>query len=115
LSQVQEADENTVQYRISILVSDLGLTVNSFANEIGATQSTIQSITSKRGANPGYETLHKIVSTKFRKEDQIVTVDANWLLLGEGDMYRVPREDVADKDIEEKIQAIEARLRDLER
>lgn len=111
----QETDENTVQYRINILVSDLGLTINSFAKEIGTTQSTIHSITSNRRTSPGYETLHKIVSAKFRKGDQIVTVDANWLLLGEGDMYRIPRENVADNDIEEKIQAIEARLRDLEK
>jgi len=111
----QKVRVNTVQYRISMLISDLGLRVNSFAKEIGATQSTVQSIISKRRTSPGYETLHKIVSTKFRKEDQIVTIDANWLLLGEGDMYKIPTKDVADKDIEEKIQAIEARLRDLEK
>ena len=115
LGVVQKMPVNTVQYRISMLISDLGLRVNSFAKEIGATQSTVQSIISKRRTSPGYETLHKIVSTKFRKEDQIVTVDANWLLLGEGDMYKIHTKDVTDKDIEEKIQAIEARLRDLEK
>lgn len=43
LNQVADIIKINVQERISMLISDLGLRVNSFAKEIGATQSTVQS------------------------------------------------------------------------
>jgi len=43
LNQVADIFKTNVQYRISMLISDLGLRVNSYAKEIGATQSTVQS------------------------------------------------------------------------
>ena len=109
MAQIEIAND-TIQSRISNLIADLGLTVNSFANAIGATQSTIQSITSKRNASPGYETLHKIVTTKFRKEDEIVTIDANWLLIGEGSPYK----SIVTKDSEEFRSKIWAKIEELE-
>mgnify|MGYP001814254550 CR=1 FL=1 len=106
-----EKIETTVQTRISTLIADLGLTVNSFANAIGVTQSTVQSITSKRQANPGYLVLNKICTTKFRKGDELVNVDANWLLIGIGEMYRAQ----SSNDSEEFRALIWAKIEELEK
>ena len=110
-TQTVKTIETTVQSRISDLIVDLELTVNSFANAIGVTQSTIQSITSKRQANPGFLVLNKICSTKFRKGDELVNVDANWLLLGIGEMYRVE----SSRDSEDFRAQIWAKIEELEK
>ena len=57
------------------------------------------------------ETLHKIVSTKFRKGDQLVTIDANWLLLGEGEIYKVE----SSQDSEDFRNEIWAKIQELEK
>lgn len=114
ITQVKNTKAETVQGRISLLIADLGLTVNSFAVAIGVTQSTVQSITSKRQVNPGYLILEKICTTKFRKGDELVTIDANWLLLGKGPMYWIESSDDSEefrKQVWEKIEELEKQIK----
>jgi len=109
-----EDSATTIQDRINIIISDLDLNVNSFAKEIGVTQSTMHTIVGKKHANPGYDIIFKIVSTKFRKENAFVEVDANWLILGKGEAYKPSGDDDPEgfrSDILSRIEDIEKKLK----
>ena len=64
--------------RIKTLISEKNRTVNSFANEIGIAQRTLNNYV-LLGRLPSYETLHAILHT-------FPDVSAEWLMRGEGDM-----------------------------
>lgn len=65
--------------RIKILISEKNCSVNSFANEIGIAQRTLNNYV-LLGRLPSYETLHAILH-------RFPDVSAEWLMRGEGKMY----------------------------
>lgn len=69
----------SVSERLNFLIKKLKLTINSFSNEIGVSQSSVRSIA--EGVNqPSAKVLIPII-TKFPN------VNLNWLLLGYGEMF----------------------------
>ena len=65
--------------RIRGLIREEGLRNEDFAAEIGETPRRLKSILAEQQRIPG-DVLRKIV--------EVFNIDANWLLLGEGRMYR---------------------------
>ena len=98
-----------IQKRISKVIIDLGFNPTSFSKEIGANQSTIYAII-KNEASPGYDTIYKIASTKFKKRDQLIQIDCNWLILGQGDMYKSDDSVGFRADILKRIKILESLL-----
>lgn len=72
--------ENTINTRVGLLINSKGLNPNSFSVRIGQkVQSTHRII--KGNGEPSYEYLHGLLTT-------FSDIDANWLLLGIGDMQK---------------------------
>ena len=78
-----------IKDRLKLIMDDKGLNngefakeigVVEFAKEIGVVQSTISNIFGSRGTNPSMD-----VILRFHK--RYPTVNLEWLLAGEGDMY----------------------------
>lgn len=70
----------SINQRIKDLIKALELSTISFAEKIGVNDGTIRTYTS-RGSKPGADLLEKIVRS-------IDTVNAEWLLTGEGEMFK---------------------------
>lgn len=66
--------------RLAELIKKLGLKQQKFAQEIGVSQPTISDWINKPNVNPSIESLTKIANTFH--------VNLNWLLTGEGAMFR---------------------------
>ena len=69
-----------IKDRLKLIMDDKGLNNGEFAKEIGVVQSTISNIFGSRGTNPSMD-----VILRFHK--RYPTVNLEWLLAGEGDMY----------------------------
>ncbi len=67
--------------RIAFLINSLGITKNKFSNEIKVSAPVIHNIIKARRSKPSFEILSKILTTY--KE-----VNADWLLRGEGEVWR---------------------------
>lgn len=70
-----------INERISNLIGALDSNPNSFADEIGVTSPVIYNIIRGRRSKPSYEVLQKILMA-------YTTLNANWLLRGEGDIWK---------------------------
>ncbi len=66
--------------RIRTFITDRNLTATQFADEIGVQRSSISHILSGRN-HPGYEFIQKVLK-------KYPSVNAEWLLLGKGQMYK---------------------------
>lgn len=71
---------DTINGRINSLIKACGLSTNAFAKKLGKAQSSISIITDGR-SKPGFELLELICAT-------FPQVSRDWLLMGEGEMYR---------------------------
>lgn len=67
--------------RIAFLIETLGVTKNRFSNQIDVSAPVIHNIIKARRSKPSFEILKKILGTY--KE-----VSADWLLRGEGEIWR---------------------------
>ncbi|RED97535.1 helix-turn-helix domain-containing protein [Marinoscillum furvescens] len=94
--------------RISQLITNLQMNPNSFADNIGVKSPVIYNIIKGRRSKPSFEVLQKILIA-------FETINANWLLKGEGEVWRNNEQSVAlDKGyetIEEKIISLVESLR----
>jgi transcriptional regulator with XRE-family HTH domain len=73
---------NTINERIEALILHLAKGKQTeFAAKIGVPQSTIAGIVGIRQTKPGYEILEKIAIA-------FPEVNSDWLLIGEGEMFR---------------------------
>lgn len=73
--------KNTISDRICLLISELGYNKRTFSQAIGlGNDVTIGRIVNEQ-REPSYKVLNSIVQT-------FGNIDANWLLTGEGDIYR---------------------------
>ena len=71
-----------INERIELIIKELGFNKNSFSKQIGLTSNTVlQNILGGRKNKPSYDVLSKILLT-------FDSIDANWLITGEGDMYK---------------------------
>ncbi|WP_288425887.1 helix-turn-helix transcriptional regulator [uncultured Spirosoma sp.] len=70
----------SINERVSSLIKATGLSTNAFAKKLGKPQSSVAVIADGR-SKPGFELLELICST-------YPDVSRDWLLMGEGEMYR---------------------------
>lgn len=70
----------SINERVSSLIKATGLSTNAFAKKLGKPQSSVAVIADGR-SKPGFELLELICST-------YPEVSRDWLLMGEGEMYR---------------------------
>lgn len=77
--------------RITELILQLEMNANSFADTIGVKSAVIYNIIKGRRSKPSFEVLQKILMA-------FQTINANWLLRGEGDLWKEENE---TKDIKE--------------
>lgn len=85
--------------RISELISDLQTNPNSFADNIGVKSPVIYNIIKGRRSKPSYEVLQKILIAYN-------AINANWLLRGEGSIWK-EKENLA---LDEGYESIENRI-----
>ncbi|WP_421870077.1 hypothetical protein [Marinoscillum sp.] len=86
--------------RISDLITNLETNPNSFADKIGVKSPVIYNIIKGRRSKPSYDLLQKILITYS-------AINANWLLKGEGDIWREEKESIA---LDEGYESIENRI-----
>lgn len=72
--------ESSVNQRISDIISESGLTINSYAKKIGIAQTSLRDCV-KNGTEPKYSTLNKIAIAE-------PSVSLDWLITGKGSMVR---------------------------
>lgn len=79
--------------RIKCIIGLYGFSVRKFANNIGVNQQTLYKCIN--GRTPSVELLQKILTT-------YPEISAEWLLMGEGDMYKqslnILKEQIKEKD-----------------
>lgn len=97
-----------INHRISNLISALDTNANSFADSIGVKSPVIYNIIKGRKSKPSFEVLQKILVAYS-------TVNANWLLQGEGEMWKPAQQsmvlDQGYESIEERISSLTLSLR----
>jgi DNA-binding XRE family transcriptional regulator len=109
---------DSINKRIELIIKELNYNKNSFAKAIGLTANTIiENIVGKRQSKPSFDVLHKILVT-------FPHLDANWLMTGEGEMYKVVDEKVLERRLgnmdavlrghDKKIEEYEERIKALE-
>lgn len=79
------SEEGTINQRIERVIEYSGVSLTAFAKKIGIAQTSLRECV-KNGAEPKYSTLNKIVMSN-------PLISAEWLLRGEGDMYRTSNMD----------------------
>ena len=87
--------------RITELIGQLEMNANSFADTIGVKSAVIYNIVKGRRSKPSFEVLQKILMA-------FQTINANWLLRGEGDLWKEENEakdlrEVTYDRIEERV------------
>lgn len=87
--------------RITELILQLEMNANSFADTIGVKSAVIYNIIKGRRSKPSFEVLQKILMA-------FQTINANWLLRGEGDLWK--EEDEAKNIKEVTYDRIEERV-----
>ncbi len=87
--------------RILDLISKLQMNPNSFAEHIGVKGTVIYNIIKGRRSKPSFDVLQKILIA-------FQTVNANWLLSGEGDVWR-PDDYIPEVD-RKAFESIEKRI-----
>ncbi|WP_258103466.1 helix-turn-helix domain-containing protein [Marinoscillum sp. MHG1-6] len=96
--------------RISELITTLQLNPNSFADAIGVKGTVIYNIVKGRRSKPSYDVLQKILLAYHG-------INANWLLNGEGDLWKDGVEIPAEVQpgyvlIENRLETLAAQLRE---
>ncbi len=86
--------------RISDLISDLQTNPNSFADQIGVKSPVIYNIIKGRRSKPSYDLLQKILITYG-------AINANWLLKGEGAIWKEEKGSIA---VDQGYETIENRI-----
>ncbi|WP_258097992.1 hypothetical protein [Marinoscillum pacificum] len=86
--------------RISDLISDLQTNPNSFADQIGVKSPVIYNIIKGRRSKPSYDLLQKILITYS-------AINANWLLKGEGPIWKENKDSIA---LDQGYESIENRI-----
>ena len=86
--------------RISDLISDLQTNPNSFADQIGVKSPVIYNIIKGRRSKPSYDLLQKILITYG-------AINANWLLKGEGPIWKENKDSIA---LDQGYESIENRI-----
>ncbi|MAE84475.1 MAG: hypothetical protein CMB80_17165 [Flammeovirgaceae bacterium] len=86
--------------RISDLISDLDTNPNSFADKIGVKSPVIYNIIKGRRSKPSYDLLQKILITYG-------AINANWLLKGEGPIWKENKDSIA---LDQGYESIENRI-----
>lgn len=71
--------EQSVNQRIKLLINELGLTVNAFANKTGVSQKALSNMF-LRGTEPSSKTISSICK-------MVDHINKEWLLTGEGQMF----------------------------
>jgi hypothetical protein len=72
----------TINERFKIIINELYLNnKRSFAIAIGVNPTVVENVVGKRGGNPSYDVIEKVLSAN-------ANIDANWLLTGTGSMLR---------------------------
>lgn len=71
--------EQSVNQRIKLLIDELGLTVNAFANKTGVSQKALSNMF-LRGTEPSSKTISSICK-------MVEHINKEWLLTGEGQMF----------------------------
>lgn len=71
--------EQSVNQRIKLLIDELGLTVNAFANKTGVSQKALSNMF-LRGTEPSSKTISSICK-------MVDHINKEWLLTGEGQMF----------------------------
>ncbi|MEO9476635.1 MAG: hypothetical protein ABJN36_02280 [Cyclobacteriaceae bacterium] len=89
--------------RISELIGKLETNPNSFAENIGVKGTVVYNIIKGRRSKPSFEVLQKIILA-------YQTVNANWLLNGDGDVWK---EDAKTHDVEPGYIKVEKRITQL--
>lgn len=77
---MNENAQSTINQRINFLIESQNLSIRKFAMDIEFTDTTIHRIV-KNEAKPGYEVISAILNHH-------PTLSADWLIKGEGEMYR---------------------------
>lgn len=77
------SEEGTINQRIERVIECSGVSLTAFAKKIGIAQTSLRECV-KNGAEPKYSTLNKIVMSN-------PLISAEWLLRGEGNMYRTEK------------------------
>lgn len=75
--------EQSINERIR-LISEMhfGGNLSAMARTVGVRQPTLRDIVGERQSSPGYDTIKNIVDSSS------LGINANWLITGEGDMYK---------------------------
>lgn len=100
--------ETTVNERIKFIIVESKLTVNLFAKKIGVSQPTLKSIVDGN-TKPSFDTLEKILKS--------YPIDAQWLILGIGQMEKTSKSEVIPNNasaILRNLEMFEERIKALE-
>jgi transcriptional regulator with XRE-family HTH domain len=71
--------ENNISERLNLIIKELGLSVNKFAESIGESQSLLHNYV--HGRSPSVDVIEKIIN-------HYPQIDAEWLLTGKGEMLK---------------------------
>lgn len=82
--------ENSVNQRIKNLIECKGFNINSFSSYVGVTQSTINAMFTKN-TEPSSKTIIAILNA-------FPLLSAEWLLRGEGSMFKETKEQSAESN-----------------
>lgn len=77
--------------RIQKIMEKEGLSVASFARKIGVVDQTVRGIVVQRRNKPGYDLIVRILQT-------FAWVNAEWLILGVGEMSKPEQENVSNQE-----------------
>ncbi len=98
---------NTISQRIRTLVEYYARgRQNEFAASVGVNYGTLNTMLLDANANPTYRVLRKILET-------YPDVSGDWLLKGEGDMFKPMLSDYLEAPSDEKYQMMEKEIRSL--
>ena len=70
----------SIQNRLEHIISSEGLNKTTFSKALGLSNNVTIGRIIKEKRNPSYETIERIV--------KVFNINANWLILGDGDMSR---------------------------
>lgn len=90
--------------RILKIIDYERLNNNSFSKKIGVNPQTMHTIVKEKKTKPSFDVLNKILIS-------FPEIDANWLLTGDGEMFK---QDLKP-DIETRLESIESEIRELKR
>jgi transcriptional regulator with XRE-family HTH domain len=96
--------ENPISERFKKVRKDLNLTQSAFADGLKIKQSSISTI--EGGGNPDISTLTNIAN--------IYNVNLNWLIIGEGSMFKGSNSNASTRELEDEIMRLQTEMEALQ-